>query len=113
MIKFDIVDGSFKGYATATVDISFDIPEYDLLSNRTTSCEADSPEEYLDLMRDTLEMYIQSHIEAEMDNLGYNCSNEVCIDSCNESKLLEVDMDVEVDAVETEEEETEEELEGV
>lgn len=102
MLKFDIVDGSFRGYATATVDISFDIPECELLLNKTTSCEADSPEEYLDLMRDTLEMYVQSHIEAEMDNLGYNCSNEVCIDSCNQSTIYEIDMDVEIDEVETE-----------
>jgi len=102
MLKFDIVDGSFRGYATATVDISFDIPEYEVLLNKTTSCEADNPEEYLDLMRDTLEMYVQSHIEAEMDNLGYNCSNEVAIDSCNQSTILEIDMDVEIDEVETE-----------
>ena len=102
MLKFDIVDGSFRGYATATVYISFDIPEYELPMNKTTSCEADNPEEYLDLMRDTLEMYVQSHIEAEMDNLGYNCSNEVAIDSCNHSTILEIEMDVEIDEVETE-----------
>ena len=102
MLKFDIVDGSFRGYATATVDISFDIPECEVLIGKTTSCEADNPEEYLDLMRDTLEMYVQSHIEAEMDNLGYNCSNEVCIDSCNHSAILEIEMDVEIDEVETE-----------
>ena len=102
MLKFDIVDGSFRGYATATVDISFDIPECELLMNKTTSCEADNPEEYLDLMRDTLEMYVQSHIEAEMDNLGYNCSNEVSIDSCNQSTIHEIEMDVEIDEVETE-----------
>ena len=102
MLMFDIVDGSFRGYATATVDISFDIPECELLLNRTTSCEADNPEEYLDLMRDTLEMYVQSHIEAEMDNLGYNCSNEVCIDSCNQSTIHEIEMDVEIKETETE-----------
>lgn len=102
MLKFDIVDGSFRGYATATVDISFDIPECELLMNKTTSCEADNPEEYLDLMRDTLEMYVQSHIEAEMDNLGYNCSNEVCIDSCNQSTIHEIEMDVEIEETETE-----------
>ena len=104
MIKFDIVDGSFTGYATATVDISFDIPEYELLLNKTTACEADSPEEYLDLMRDTLEMYVQSYIEAEMDNLGYTCSNEVSIDSCNQSAILEIEMDVEVEEVEDDDE---------
>ena len=100
MLKFDIVDGSFTGYATATVDISFDIPEYELLQNKTTSCEAESPEEYLDMMRDQLEMYVQSHIEAEMDNLGYTCSNEVQIDSCNQSTIHQIEMDVEVEEVE-------------
>ena len=104
MLKFDIVDGSFRGYATATVDISFDIPECELLMNKTTSCEADNPEEYLDLMRDTLEMYVQSHIEAEMDNLGYNCSNEVSIDSCNQSAILEIEIDVEVEEVDDDDE---------
>jgi len=100
MLKFDIVDGSFSGYASATVDISFDIPEYELLQNKTTACEAESPEEYLDMMRDMLEMYVQSHIEAEMDNLGYTCSNEVQIDSCNQSTIHQIEMDVEVEEVE-------------
>lgn len=100
MLKFDIVDGSFSGYATATVDISFDIPEYELLQNKTTACEAENPEEYLDMMRDQLEMYVQSHIEAEMDNLGYTCSNEVQIDSCNQSTIHQIEMDVEVEEVE-------------
>ena len=53
-------------------------------------------------MRDTLEMYVQSHIEAEMDNLGYNCSNEVQIDSCNQSTIHEIEMDVEIEETETE-----------
>lgn len=100
MLKFDIVDGSFSGYASATVDISFDIPEYELLQNKTTACEAENPEEYLDMMRDQLEMYVQSHIEAEMDNLGYTCSNEVQIDSCNQSTIHQIEMDVEVEEVE-------------
>jgi len=107
MFKFDIVDGSFTGYATATVDITFDIPEYELLQNKTTACEAESPEEYLDLMRDTLEMYVQSHIEAEMDNLGYNCSSEVSIDGCHQSTIHQIEMDVEVEEVEDDESEHE------
>ena len=107
MFKFDIVDGNFTGYASATVDISFDIPVYELLENKTTEGEADTPEEYLDLMRDHIEMYVQSHIEAEMDNLGYTCSTEVQIDSCNQSTIHEIEMDVEVEEVEDDESEHE------
>lgn len=95
--KFEIVDGCLTGFATATVDISFNIPAYVL---RNTECEAESPEEYLDLMRDEIEMQVQSHIECEMDNLGYTCSDEAQIDSCNQSAILEIEMDVEIEEVE-------------
>ena len=100
MTKFDIVDGNLTGYATATVDISFDIPVYELLENKTTEGEAESPEEYLDTMRDHIEMHVQSHIEAEMDNLGYTCSNEVQIDSCNQATIHQIEMNLEVEEVE-------------
>lgn len=104
MFKFEIVDGNLTGYASATVDISFDIPVHDL---RIRECEAESPEEYLDLMRDEIEMEVQSHIEAEMDNLGYTCSDEVQIDSCNQSTIHQIEIDVEVEEVEDDESEHE------
>jgi hexokinase len=104
VIKFDIVDGNLTGYASATVDISFDIPVYELLENKTTEGQADTAEEYLDMMRDQLEMYVQSHIECEMDNLGFTCSNEVQIDSCNQSTIHQIEVDVEVEEVEDDDE---------
>ena len=104
MFKFEIVDGNLTGYASATVDISFDIPVHDL---RIRECEAESPEEYLDLMRDEIEMEVQSHIEAEMDNLGYTCSDEVQIDGCHQSTIHQIEMDIEVEEVEDDESEHE------
>ncbi len=96
MIRFEIVDGNLTGSATATVDITFDIPVYEL---SLAQGEAESPEEYLDMMRDTIVMDVQHHIECEMDNLGYTCSNEVQIDSCNQSTIHQIEMDVEVEEV--------------
>lgn len=101
MIKFDIVNGNLTGSASATVDITFDIPVYELSLARG---EAESPEEYLDMMRDYIESEVQHHIECEIDKLGYTCSHEVQIDSCNQSTIHQIEMDVEVEEVDEDDE---------
>ena len=98
--KFEIVDGLATGYAQATLDISFDIPLYEL---RRIEGEAEDMDEFIEDMKYEIEEAVQFYIEAVMDNMGYHCSDEVRIDSCNQATLNQIDLeDVEAEELETE-----------
>tara|TARA_R100000278_G_scaffold21966_4_gene20750 strand:+ start:724 stop:1035 length:312 start_codon:yes stop_codon:yes gene_type:complete len=98
--KFEIVDGLATGYAQATLDISFDIPLYEL---SRIEGEAEDMDEFIEDMKYEIEEAVQFYIEAVMDNMGYHCSDEVRIDSCNQATLNQIDLeDVEAEELETE-----------
>ena len=98
--KFEIVDGLATGYAQATLDISFDIPLYEL---SRIEGEAEDMDEFIEDMQYEIEEAVQFYIEAVMDNMGYHCSDEVRIDSCNQATLNQIDLeDVEAEELETE-----------
>lgn len=100
--KFEIVDGLATGYAQATLDISFDIPLYEL---RRIEGEAEDMDEFLEELDAAciIEEAVQFYIEAALDNMGYHCSDEVRIDSCNQATLNQIDLeDVEAEELETE-----------
>ena len=98
--KFEIVDGLATGYAQATLDISFDIPLYEL---RRIEGEAEDMDEFIEDMQYKIEEAVQFYIEAALDNMGYHCSDEVRIDSCNQATLNQIDLeDVEAEELETE-----------
>lgn len=98
--KFEIVDGLATGYAQATLDISFDIPLYEL---SRIEGEGEDMDEFIEDMKYEIEEAVQFYIEATMDNMGYHCSDEVRIDSCNQSTLNQIDLeDVEAEELETE-----------
>jgi hypothetical protein len=98
--KFEIVDGLATGYAQATLDISFDIPLYEL---SRIEGEAEDMDEFIEDMKYEIEEAVQFYIEATMDNMGYHCSDEVRIDSCNQATLNQIDLeDVEAEELETE-----------
>lgn len=98
--KFEIVDGLATGYAQATLDISFDIPLYELSRIKG---EAEDMDEFIEDMKYEIEEAVQFYIEATMDNMGYHCSDEVRIDSCNQATLNQIDLeDVEAEELETE-----------
>ena len=98
--KFEIVDGLATGYAQATLDISFDIPLYEL---SRIEGEAEDMDEFIEDMKFEIEEAVQFYIEATMDNMGYHCSDEVRIDSCNQATLNQIDLeDVEAEELETE-----------
>ena len=98
--KFEIVDGLATGYAQATLDIPFDIPLYEL---RRIEGEAEDMDEFIEDMKYEIEEAVQFYIEATMDNMGYHCSDEVRIDSCNQATLNQIDLeDVEAEELETE-----------
>ena len=98
--KFEIVDGLATGYAQATLDISFDIPFYEL---SRIEGEAEDMDEFIEDMKYEIEEAVQFYIEATMDNMGYHCSDEVRIDSCNQATLNQIDLeDVEAEELETE-----------
>ena len=98
--KFEIVDGLATGYAQATLDISFDIPLYELSRIKG---EAEDMDEFIEDMKYEIEEAVQFYIEATMDNMGYHCSDEVRIDSCNKATLTQIDLeDVEAEELETE-----------
>ena len=69
MRGFEIVDGFVRGYATAVVELSYVIEVHDL--RESYECEAETPEEFLDLVRDDIHSDIQNHIEIVLDNLAY------------------------------------------
>ena len=98
--KFEIVDGLATGYAQATLDISFDIPLYEV---SRIEGEAEDMDEFIEDMKYEIEEAVQFYIEAAMDNMGYHCSDEVRIDSCNQATLNQIDLeDVEAEELETE-----------
>ena len=98
--KFEIVDGLATGQAQATLDISFDIPLYEL---SRIEGEAEDMDEFIEDMKYEIEEAVQFYIEATMDNMGYHCSDEVRIDSCNQATLNQIDLeDVEAEELETE-----------
>jgi hypothetical protein len=98
--KFEIVDGLATGYAQATLDISFDIPLYEL---SRIEGEAEDMDEFIEDMKYEIEEAVQFYIEATLDNMGYHCSDEVRIDSCNQATLNQIDLeDVEAEELETE-----------
>ena len=98
--KFEIVDGLATGYAQATLDISFDIPLYEL---SRIEGEAEDMDEFIEDMKFEIEEAVQFYIEAVMDNMGYHCSDEVRIDSCNQATLNRIDLeDIEAEEMETE-----------
>ena len=98
--KFEIVDGLATGYAQVTLDISFDIPLYEV---SRIEGEAEDMDEFIEDMQYEIEEAVQFYIEAVMDNMGYHCSDEVRIDSCNQATLNQIDLeDVEAEELETE-----------
>lgn len=98
--KFEIVDGLATGYAQVTLDISFDIPLYEV---SRIEGEAEDMDEFIEDMKYEIEEAVQFYIEAVMDNMGYHCSDEVRIDSCNQATLNQIDLeDVEAEELETE-----------
>ena len=98
--KFEIVDGLATGYAQATLDISFDIPLYEL---PPMEGEAEDVDEFIEDMKYEIEEAVQFYIEAALDNMGYHCSDEVRIDSCNEAGINQIDLeDIEAEELETE-----------
>ena len=98
--KFEIVDGLATGYAQVTLDISFDIPLYEV---SRIEGEAEDIDEFIEDMKYEIEEAVQFYIEAVMDNMGYHCSDEVRIDSCNQATLNQIDLeDVEAEELETE-----------
>ena len=98
--KFEITDGIATGYAQATFDISFDIPLYEIVN---LDGEAEDMDEFIEDMKERIEHEVVYYIETACDNLGYNCSDEVRIDSCNQATLNQIDLeDVEAEELETE-----------
>jgi hypothetical protein len=76
-VKFEIVDGFVRGYATAVVELSYVIEVHDL--RESYECEAETPEEFLDLIRDDVQRDVESHIEVVLDDLGYRCDGGVIL----------------------------------
>ena len=99
--EFQIVDGVAKGHATALVEVSFDVPLSELYH---LSAYADNKEDFLELIEDEIHHQIHRYIEEVVDNLGYACNDDVCIDACNNVEIFGgIDLeDVEVEVSETE-----------
>jgi hypothetical protein len=62
--------------------------------------EAETPEEFLDLIRDDVHRDIENHIEIALDNFGYRCDDGVSLDSCQTPDINQMELDVEVEEVE-------------
>jgi len=103
MTKFEIVDGVVRGYATAVVELSFDIEVFELPMRESYECEAETPEEFLDLIRDDVHRDIENHIEIALDNFGYRCDDGVNLDSSQTPDINQMELDVEVEEVEDDE----------
>ena len=101
MLKFEIVNGVVRGYATAVVELSYEIPVYEL--RECYEGEAETPEEFLDLVRDDIHRDIESHIEIALDDLGYRCDDGVSLDSCQTPDINQMELDIEVEEVEDDE----------
>ena len=98
MLGFEIVDGFVRGYATAVVELSYVIEVHNL--RESYECEAETPEEFLDLIRDDVQRDVESHIEVALDDLGYRCDDGVYLDSCQAPIISKMELDVEVEKVE-------------
>lgn len=105
MTKFEIVDGVVRGYATATIEISYEIPMYDLAGEGVLEGEADDEENFLDEMHETLENKALHYIERVVDNVGYQSGHDVSIDSCQTPVIQSMEVDAEVEEVEDDESE--------
>ena len=101
MLKFEVVDGVVRGYATAVVELSFEMPVYDL--SESYEGEAETAEEFLDLIREDIHSDMSQHIEIALDNLGYRCDDGVNVDSCQTPDINQMELDVEVEEVEDDE----------
>ena len=98
MLKFEVVDGVVRGYATAVAELSFEIPMYEL--SKSYEREAETPEEFLDLIRDDIHSDIENHIEIALDDLGYRCDDGVSLDSCQTPDINQMELHLEVEEVE-------------
>ena len=103
MLKFEIVNGVVRGYATAVVELSYEIEVHEL--RESYECEAETPEEFLDLIRDDVHSDVERHIEIVLDDLGYRCDDGVNLDSCQAPDINQMELDVEVEEVEDDEDE--------
>ena len=99
--ELKIVDGVAKGYATASVEVSFDVPLGEL---HHLFASADNQEDFLELIEDEIYSQVHRYIEEVVDNLGYACNDDVCIDACNN---VEIFGGIDLEDVEVEESEIE------
>ena len=97
--EFQIVDGVAKGYATASVEVSFDVPLGEL---HHLFASADNQEDFLEFIEDEVYSQVHRYIEEVVDSLGYRCDDDVCIDVCNNVEIFGgIDLeDVEVEVSE-------------
>ncbi len=98
MLKFEVVDGVVRGYATAVVELSYEIPVYEL--REFYEGEAETAEEFLDLIRDDIHNDIERYIEISLDNLGYRCEDGVNLDSSQTPDINQMELHLEVEEVE-------------
>lgn len=103
MTKFEIVDGVVRGYATAVVELSFEVEVFELPMREAYEGEAETAEEFLDVIRDKVQDDVCSHIETAIDDLGYKCEPDVLIDNCQPPSIYKIEMDVEIEEVEDDE----------
>ena len=103
MLKFEVVDGVVRGYATAVVELSFEMPVYDL--SESYEGEAETAEEFLDLIREDIHKDIENHIEIVLDNLGYRCDDGVNLDGSQTPDINQMELDIEVEEVEDDKDE--------
>jgi hypothetical protein len=101
MLKFEVVDGVVRGYATAVVELSFEMPVYEL--RESYEGEAETAEEFLDLIRDDIHNDMERHIENSLDNLGYRCDDGVNLDSSQTPDINQMELHLEVEEVEDDE----------
>ena len=105
MNKFEIVDGVVRGYATATVEISYEIPMYDLAGQGVLEGEADDEENFLDDMQETIENEASAYIERALDSISFNSGDDVSIDSCETPMIHSIEVEAEVEEVEDDKDE--------
>lgn len=101
MLKFEVVDGFVRGYATAVVELSYEIPVYEL--REPYEGEAETAEEFLDLIREDIHKDIERHIEVTLDNLGYRCDDGVNLDGGQTPDINQMELHLEVEEVEDDE----------
>jgi len=103
MLKFEVVDGVVRGYATAVVELSFEMPVYVL--SECYEGEAETAEEFLDLIREDIHKDMERHIEIALDNLGYRCDDGVNLDSSQTPDINQMELHLDVEEVEDDEDE--------